>query len=95
MKGGGEGERGRWSKKGTDNFPNAFLVVDKNLKEKAIQEHGRKTITYNCQINIFLRNPARSAEHHTVHAKLFARNQIADIISIFLFTLIQLKFPFQ
>ena len=44
MKGGGEGERGRCSEKGTDNFPNAFLVVDKNLKEKAIQEHGRKTI---------------------------------------------------
>ena len=39
----GEG-KGRWSEKEKDNFPNEFLVVDKNFTDKAIQEHGRKII---------------------------------------------------
>ena len=39
-----ERERHRGSEKGKDNFPHEFFVVDKNIMEKAIQEHGRKTI---------------------------------------------------
>ena len=41
-------------KRGRIIFQMNFFFVDKNIMEKAIQEHGRKTITCNRQINILL-----------------------------------------